>query len=66
MAAARTWHKSSFSGGENGGCVEVGSAAGVVGVRDTKLGAAGPVLVFTAAEFAAFLSAVKRGAFPAV
>ncbi|HWN32585.1 MAG TPA: DUF397 domain-containing protein [Pseudonocardia sp.] len=34
----------SQSGGDNGGCVEVGTAPGLVGVRDTKLGADSPIL----------------------
>ncbi|OLT17655.1 DUF397 domain-containing protein [Pseudonocardia sp. CNS-139] len=59
-ATASNWHKSTFSGVENG-CVEVGSAPGIVGVRDTKLGTNSPVLVFTTAEWAAFLTAVKNG-----
>jgi hypothetical protein len=57
------WHKSTFSGGENGGCVEVASVPGVVGVRDTKLGATSPVLIFGTSEWAAFLAAVKHGEF---
>lgn len=59
LVAATDWRKSSHSGGQNGGCVEVGSVPGVVGVRDTKLGAASPVLAFGAGGWAAFLAAVK-------
>lgn len=62
LVAATDWRKSSHSGGQNGGCVEVGSAPGLVGVRDTKLGAASPVLAFGAGEWAAFLAAVKADA----
>jgi hypothetical protein len=65
LAATGGWHKSTFSGGDNGGCVEVASVPGVVGVRDTKLGAVSPVLVFGTAEWAAFLTAVKDGEFGA-
>lgn len=31
-----TWRKSTKSGGNGGGCIEVGAAAGVIAVRDTK------------------------------
>lgn len=42
------WFKASRSGGQNG-CVEVNlTLPHVVGVRDSKLGARSPVLVFTA------------------
>jgi hypothetical protein len=44
----------------NGNCVEVGSAPGAIGVRDTKLEAS-PVLVFGSEGWGAFLSAVKSG-----
>ncbi|MFB9234254.1 DUF397 domain-containing protein [Plantactinospora siamensis] len=49
------WHKSSHSG-DNGACVEVRVAAAEVGVRDSK-DAAGPVLRFPAASWAAFAAA---------
>lgn len=62
LAVATDWRKSSHSGGANGGCVEVGTVPGLVGVRDTKLGAASPVLAFGAGEWAAFLAAVKADA----
>jgi hypothetical protein len=59
----RGWRKSSLSsGGDN--CVEVGFAAdGSVGVRDTKQGGAGPVLVFFPGEWEAFIGGVRRGEF---
>jgi hypothetical protein len=63
LAEAGNWHKSSFSGGENGGCVEVASIRGFVGVRDTKLGAGSPVLAFRIAEWDAFLRGVREGEF---
>jgi hypothetical protein len=49
------WRKSSYSQAQNG-CVEVGSNPTVVGVRDSKLGDASPVLTFSRKRFAAFLA----------
>ncbi len=58
------WRKSSRSGGGDN-CVEVGFAAdGTVGVRDTK-DRTGPVLTFTANEWAAFTGGVRDGEFDA-
>ncbi|MFJ4793905.1 DUF397 domain-containing protein [Kitasatospora purpeofusca] len=62
------WFKSSYS--SNGGnCVEVAAnlatSAGIVPIRDSK-DPEGPSLVFPAAEFSAFLSAVRDGEFGAV
>ncbi|ANY07426.1 DUF397 domain-containing protein [Pseudonocardia sp. HH130630-07] len=65
LSASTTWHKSTHSGGENGGCVEVATIPGHAGVRDTKLGTASPVLAFTTAEWRAFLTGVAHGEFPA-
>ena len=45
----------------NGNCVEVGSAPGAIGVRDTK-DRGGPVLKISATGWSSFLSAVKRDA----
>lgn len=56
------WRKSRHSSG-NDNCVEVGAAPGWRGVRDSKLGGAGPVLAFERAAFAAFLHGVKDGRF---
>ncbi len=47
------WRKSSFSGGGNGGCVEVAFTTRVVGVRDSK-DAGGPVLRFSPGQWLAF------------
>ena len=47
------WRKSSFSGGGNGGCVEVAFSAEQVGVRDSK-DVAGPVLRFSPAQWRVF------------
>lgn len=56
------WGKSSRSHAANG-CVEVGAAAGHVGVRDSKLGPMSPVLTFTASIWSAFTAATRAGAF---
>ena len=54
------WRTASYSGnGQN--CVEVAPAESGVLVRDTKDRGAGPVLTFTAAEWAAFLAATRSG-----
>lgn len=63
LAATADWHKASFSDDDQNGCVEVGTASGVVGVRDTKLGPASPILAFTEAEWSAFVAGVKDSEF---
>lgn len=56
------WFKSSKSGG-NQDCVEAAHLGeGFVGVRDSK-NPSGPALVFTPAEWDAFLSGAKGGEF---
>jgi Domain of unknown function (DUF397) len=58
------WRKSSFSGYQ-GNCVEVAKLdSGEVAVRNSRF-PAGPALVFTSAEWAAFVSGVEVGEFPA-
>ncbi len=54
------WFKSSYSGGEGGDCVEVAASSGAVHVRDSK-DRTGPVLSFTADEWAAFVEFAARG-----
>jgi hypothetical protein len=58
LSAAR-WRKSSYSGGNNGSCVEVADGySGVVPVRDSKN--PGPALVVRADAWAAFVAGVTR------
>jgi len=57
------WHKSTFSGGNGGDCVEVAvNLPGVVAVRDTK-DRSGAALVFTEGEWRAFVAGVRDGEF---
>jgi Domain of unknown function (DUF397) len=55
------WRKSSHSHFEENACVEIGSAPGAVGVRDTKQPAPRPILVYSEEAFAAFLAHVTGG-----
>jgi hypothetical protein len=49
------WHKSSYSNGEGGNCVEVADGVpGVVPVRDSKV-PGGPVLLIGAAAWTEFI-----------
>jgi hypothetical protein len=57
------WFKSSFSSANSTQCVEVAFRPGQVGVRDSKRHGTGPVQVFPAAEWAAFLAGVRTGQF---
>lgn len=60
------WRKSSYSNGSGGNCIEVGdNFPSAVPVRDSKRTDDGPVLVFPADDWAAFVSAVKVGRFSA-
>lgn len=52
------WVKARKSGG-TGDCVQLRRHDGMIEVRDTKAGEGGPVLRFTAAEFAAFLDGAR-------
>jgi Domain of unknown function (DUF397) len=54
------WRTSSYSGGN--GCVEVAFVDSQVGVRDSK-DRQGPVLVFTANEWEAFIGGARDGEF---
>ena len=57
------WRKSSLSSGSDN-CVEVAfSGDGHTGVRHSRHRSDGPILVFTAAEWAAFVGGVHLGEF---
>ena len=53
------WRKSSYSSA-NGACVEVADLHEAIAVRDSK-DPAGPKLIFTPADWRAFVSAVAEG-----
>ncbi len=55
------WRKSTRSNA-GGDCVEVAETPDAIGVRDSK-DPTGPVLVFTVAEWRAFLEGVHAGEF---
>ncbi len=60
--AEATWHKSRYSN-PNGACVEVALLpGGEIAVRNSRF-PAGPALVYTRAELAAFLAGAKDGEF---
>ena len=59
--AALSWVKSQAST-YNGQCVEIASAPGKIAIRDSK-NPTGPILVYTPAEFKAFISSVRNGEF---
>lgn len=61
------WRKSSYSGGNEGQCVEVADLtatpfAGQRGIRDSK-NPEGAALLIPAESFASFMTAVKAGEF---
>ncbi|GAA2141242.1 DUF397 domain-containing protein [Streptomyces synnematoformans] len=58
-----SWRKSSYSGGNNGSCVEVADGHRTVPVRDSK-DPHGPALVFTGDAWRSFVAAVKADEFP--
>jgi hypothetical protein len=61
--AGVTWIKSSYSGPTGGNCVEVAFLGdGQVAVRNSRQ-PDGPALVFTAAEWDAFLGGARDGEF---
>lgn len=61
---AVVWRKSSYSNGAGGQCVEVADLPdGSRLIRDTKEMGSGPILRFTAGEWAAFTAGVRDGQF---
>jgi hypothetical protein len=64
MSHTWTWRTASRSTG-NGQCVEVGThpRTPLIAIRDSKLGDASPVLMFTPHEVAALLLGIKAGEF---
>lgn len=59
--SAAVWHKSSYSNGSGGDCVEVACGiTGVVPVRDSKL-PHGPMLTLPGAAWTSFITALKDG-----
>ncbi len=56
-----TWRKAQLST-NNGSCVEIASVVGKIALRDSK-DASGPILVYTPAEWSAFLDGAKKGEF---
>nr|WP_041261728.1 DUF397 domain-containing protein [Pseudofrankia inefficax] len=61
-SAAWAWRRASFCGPEANACVDVAFGPAAVAVRDSK-DPSGPVLLFTTAEWAGFLSGVHNGEF---
>ena len=58
--AEAIWRKSSWSS-YNGNCLAVAELGGeLIGVRDTKDGGAGPVLIFNSEAWRSFLDDVRR------
>ncbi|MFI2260739.1 DUF397 domain-containing protein [Streptomyces tubercidicus] len=60
------WHKSSYSNGDGGNCVEVvDNLPGIVPVRDSK-DPHGPAIIFPANTWSTFVTAVKDTELPGV
>jgi hypothetical protein len=54
------WHRSSYSNGEGGNCLEIAvGVPGTVPVRDSKLASDGPVLLFPAHAWEGFLTSLR-------
>ena len=61
LRTATFWRKSSYST-PSGNCVEAADLTGGVALRDSRF-PDGPALVFTSAEWEAFLCGVRAGSF---
>jgi hypothetical protein len=59
--AGLSWIKAQAST-HNGACIEIASAIGNIAMRDSK-DPGGPILVYTPAEFSAFLDGARSGEF---
>jgi len=60
------WRKSSYTNGDGGDCVEVvDDLPGIVPVRDSK-DPHGPAIIFPAAAWSSFVTAVKDTGFPGI
>jgi hypothetical protein len=57
---ALSWRKSSYSGNNGGNCVEVGSDAHAVVVRDTRQCERGPVLAFSPQAWRTFAAKIRQ------
>ncbi|MEO7196286.1 MAG: DUF397 domain-containing protein [Pseudonocardiaceae bacterium] len=57
------WRKSSHSGDNGGQCVELAFLGPIVGLRDSKGKANGPILIVTPSEWHAFLAEARDGEF---
>ena len=61
--SSAVWRKSSYSGGNGGGCVEVArNLPGIVAVRDSK-NVPGPELAVSGQAWSQFVRGIKRGEF---
>lgn len=56
------WIKSNFSE-PKGNCVELAAVDGLIGMRDSKLGDASPILTVTPGELRAFLDGARSNEF---
>ncbi|MGW1746734.1 DUF397 domain-containing protein [Streptomyces sp. NPDC002092] len=53
------WHKSSYSNGMGGECLEMATLAGVIAVRDSKV-ASGPQLTLSRVTWMNFIGAIAQ------
>ncbi|MEV7292103.1 DUF397 domain-containing protein [Streptomyces microflavus] len=58
-SALKGWFKSSYSGGDQGECLEVARGHATVPVRDSKA-AHGPAVVLSADGWSSFVTALKN------
>lgn len=59
-SALTGWFKSSYSGGNQGECLEVARGHATIPVRDSKA-TTGPAVLFSADGWRSFIGAVKQG-----